>query len=168
MATGKTAPLLAFPLESVAVLADRSEDEIASIRSGLECLGGAYQLRDDLIDLLGEKGRGMAGADLVEGKATLPVLLSTRRLTIHCGVKSRCIPERPRRAGGEVSRRHRRPIGQIRSFDDVCEMVDGLVSDGTSDSSGRPSVGLLSSENGFRKLLVPVQRQGKDVRVAVG
>ena len=56
MATGKTAPLLSFP--QVGCSRGRTEQELAAIRSGLECLGGAYQLRDDLIDLLGEKGRG--------------------------------------------------------------------------------------------------------------
>ena len=118
MATGKTAPLLAFPLESVAVLADRSEDEIASIRSGLECLGGAYQLRDDLIDLLGEKGRGMAGADLVEGRQPYRSCFYTQA-TRHCGVKSRCISRvtEPREARAEDFAAQL--VGH-QVFDDVC------------------------------------------------
>ena len=45
MATGKTAPLLAFPLEAVCYVAGRSSAECAAIRSGLEALGGAYQAR---------------------------------------------------------------------------------------------------------------------------
>ena len=168
MATGKTAPLLAFPLESVAVLADRSEDEIASIRSGLECLGGAYQLRDDLIDLLGEKGRGMAGADLVEGKATLPVLLlyaqadQALRSEIEMYIQSdRAVREA--RAEDFAAQ-----LVSHQVFDDVCEMVDGLVQMGHQTLQGAPPSVCFLVRMVFSKLLVPVQRQGKDVRVAVG
>jgi len=37
-------------------------------------LGLAFQVRDDLLDALGLKGRGAAGADLREGKPTWPML----------------------------------------------------------------------------------------------
>jgi geranylgeranyl pyrophosphate synthase len=41
-------------------------------------IGLAFQIRDDLLDLLGTKGRGDAGADLREGKPTWPVLVALR------------------------------------------------------------------------------------------
>ena len=90
MATGKTAPLLAFPLESVAVLADRSEDEIASIRSGLSAsVGRISYVTTSLICWV---RRAEEWQELTSSKVRQPSrsCFSTRRQTRHCGVKSRC------------------------------------------------------------------------------
>lgn len=49
----------------------------AAFAAGKE-IGLAFQIRDDLLDLLGTKGRADAGADLREGKPTWPVLAAMR------------------------------------------------------------------------------------------
>ena len=168
MATGKTAPLLSFPLESAALLAGRTEQELAAIRSGLECLGGAYQLRDDLIDLLGEKGRGEAGADLIEGKATLPVLLyyaqadHASRVEMTTYIQS----DRDNRAAFAAEFADRLVHHQV--FDEVCEMVEGLVQMGHQTLQGAPPSVCFLVRMVFSQLLTPIQRQTEDKRVAVG
>ena len=168
MATGKTAPLLAFPLESVAVLASRTEAEIEAIRAGLECLGGAYQLRDDLIDLIGEKGRGSAGADFVEGKATLPLLMFyaksepfTRKQVEEFITAT--VEERTKSAEAWAGR-----LVADSSFDEVIEMTEGLVTMGHTTLGGAPRAVALLVRMVFDKLLVPVQRPAAVHQVAVG
>jgi geranylgeranyl pyrophosphate synthase len=39
-----------------------------------ERIGLAFQIRDDLLDFIGTKGRGQGGADIREGKPSWPVL----------------------------------------------------------------------------------------------
>lgn len=74
IARDKTGPLLALPLEAAAILAGLGEAAVAAMRSGGLELGAAYQLADDVADLLDLKDRGESGADLREGKLTWPVL----------------------------------------------------------------------------------------------
>ena len=168
MATGKTAPLLAFPLESVAVLASRSESEIQAIRGALECLGGAYQLRDDLIDLLGEKGRGCAGADFIEGKATLPLLMyyakgePLARKQVEEFIQAP-VELRTRDAEAWASR-----LVHDSCFDDVVELTEGLVKMGYSTLGGAPAAVSILVRMVFDKLLTPVQRPTAVHQVAAG
>jgi geranylgeranyl pyrophosphate synthase len=75
----KTSPLFACAL--VGGLLILGHDEPARLRGGhalADGLGVAFQVRDDLLDLVGTKGRGSAGADLREGKLTWPVLAAMR------------------------------------------------------------------------------------------
>ena len=74
IARDKTGPLLALPLESAAVLAGLEGEAVAAIREGGLLLGTAYQIADDIADLLDGKQRGEPGADLREGKLTWPLL----------------------------------------------------------------------------------------------
>ena len=74
IARDKTGPLMALPIEGAAVLAGVDEAAVAAIREGGLLLGTAYQLADDVLDLLDRKQRGQAGADLREGKLTWPLL----------------------------------------------------------------------------------------------
>lgn len=158
MAAGKTAPLLAFPLEAVCAVAGRSQRECAAIRSGLECLGGAYQLRDDLIDLLGEKGRGDGGADLIEGKATLPVVVYYRdgsteqRLKLQTFLKA-SRKEREDQAGFWVDE-----LLSSHAFDEVRETVDGLMEIGFKYLEEAPVEVSILCKRLFGKLISPVER----------
>lgn len=74
IARDKTGPLLALPLEGAAIAAGLSERQITAVRNGGLLLGTAYQLADDVADLLDCKQRGEPGADLREGKLTWPML----------------------------------------------------------------------------------------------
>jgi geranylgeranyl pyrophosphate synthase len=74
IAADKTGPLLALPLESAAIVAGLPEAQIDAVRTGGTLLGTAYQLADDVADLLDCKQRGEPGADLREGKLTWPML----------------------------------------------------------------------------------------------
>ncbi len=74
----KTGPLFSACFVGAVRLLRRGLDaERAAVRLGKE-IGLAFQIRDDLLDLLGTKGRGDAGADLREGKPTWPVLVALR------------------------------------------------------------------------------------------
>jgi geranylgeranyl pyrophosphate synthase len=73
---GKTGPLFGACLAGAALLLQLPIAQVrAAERLGAD-VGLAFQIRDDLLDLLGRKGRGDAGADLREGKPTWPVLLA--------------------------------------------------------------------------------------------
>jgi geranylgeranyl pyrophosphate synthase len=74
IAGDKTGPLLALPLESAAIVAGLPDVQIDAVRTGGLLLGAAYQLADDVADLLDCKQRGEPGADLREGKLTWPML----------------------------------------------------------------------------------------------
>ena len=93
----------------------------------------------------------MAGRDLVEGKATLPVLLVAQadqalRSEIEMYIQSdRAVREA--RAEDFAAQ-----LVSHQVFDDVCEMVDGS-SDGASDSEEPRR--FVPSENGFFKALGP-------------
>ncbi len=71
---GKTAGLFAMPLEGAAIVAGRSDAEIAAIAEVGDTMGLLFQVQDDLLDLVGDKGRGQVGADIAEGKPSLPVV----------------------------------------------------------------------------------------------
>ena len=74
----KTGPLFsACFVGAVRLLRRGPAAEKAAFELGRE-IGLAFQIRDDLLDLLGTKGRGDAGADLREGKPTWPVLVALR------------------------------------------------------------------------------------------
>jgi octaprenyl-diphosphate synthase len=74
--TGKTAALAAAATKGAAMLSGANEDVIHALETfGLE-YGRAFQIRDDLLDLMGDEatiGKPIGG-DLREGKATLPLL----------------------------------------------------------------------------------------------
>ena len=71
---GKTAGLFALPLEGAAVCAGLSPEETATLAAAGDTLGLLFQVQDDLLDLIGEKGRDQVGTDIAEGKPSLPVV----------------------------------------------------------------------------------------------
>ena len=77
----KTAALFAAAAEVGGILAERSFQEQAALRSYGKNLGLAFQLVDDALDYSGEQAKlgKSVGDDFREGKITLPVVLSYRR-----------------------------------------------------------------------------------------
>jgi octaprenyl-diphosphate synthase len=72
----KTASLIAASCEMGAVLGNGSDCEIKALKEFGSSVGIAFQIKDDLIDLLGEReiiGKP-AGRDLDKGKLTLPII----------------------------------------------------------------------------------------------
>lgn len=79
---GKTAHYLTIPMIGAALLSE-NEKLIPRLVEFGSCLGLAFQITDDLLDLTEGKGRGETGRDIKEGKRTLMV--------IHC--LSKCTKE---------------------------------------------------------------------------
>ena len=73
VARRKTGPLLALPVEA-AILASPAVDlALETVRSAMDCLGAAYQIQDDVLDLLGAKEGRRTGSDLEAGRPSAPV-----------------------------------------------------------------------------------------------
>ncbi len=77
----KTAALFSAAAEVGGIIAERSPQERATLRSYGSNLGLAFQLIDDALDYSGEQAKlgKSVGDDFREGKITLPVVLSFRR-----------------------------------------------------------------------------------------
>ncbi len=78
---GKTAALFALPLEGAALIAGHGVAAAATLGQAGETLGLLFQVQDDLLDLIGEKGRHIVGSDLAEGKPSLPVVFGLEMAT---------------------------------------------------------------------------------------
>lgn len=73
--SGKTASLMATACHIGALLSGVSDEKIQHLRSFGESFGMIFQLRDDILDLIGaEEILGKQGQDLIEGIYTLPVI----------------------------------------------------------------------------------------------
>ena len=73
---GKTAALFAAATEVGGVIAGRSDEEVAALRTYGDALGIAFQMADDLLDLDGDAavtGKNV-GDDFRERKLTLPII----------------------------------------------------------------------------------------------
>lgn len=81
----KTAVLMQAACESGAILADSSEDVISFVSNYGKNMGIAFQIADDILDytaqthILGKK----VGADLREGKLTLPIIYTLQKASEH-------------------------------------------------------------------------------------
>lgn len=73
MARGKTAALFAACFGIGAVVAG-APDKVGGAMDLGEKIGLLFQVQDDYLDLVGEKGRDRRGSDLAEGKLSFPVL----------------------------------------------------------------------------------------------
>ncbi|WP_316015812.1 polyprenyl synthetase family protein [Roseobacter sp. HKCCA0434] len=71
---GKTAALFAAASEVGGLVAGASDADVAALRRYGDALGIAFQIADDLLDLVGEDIGKNTGDDLREGKLTLPVI----------------------------------------------------------------------------------------------
>lgn len=73
--SGKTASLMATACHIGALLAGVPNEKIQHLKSFGESFGMIFQLRDDILDLIGaEEILGKQGQDLIEGIYTLPVI----------------------------------------------------------------------------------------------
>ena len=78
-AEGKTGALFSLPVVGSALLAARSQQEVTELNRVFGHLGVLFQIQDDVIDLLGEKGRKELGSDIREGKITALVVEQVKR-----------------------------------------------------------------------------------------
>lgn len=76
MARGKTGSLFGLCLRAGAVAAGQPEAFAQAAARYGEGLGLLFQVQDDLVDLVGDKGRAQRGSDLKEGKLSFPVVLA--------------------------------------------------------------------------------------------
>ena len=76
---GKTAALFAAATEVGALVAGAPEEQIDALRTYGDALGIAFQIADDLLDLIGTDIGKNNGDDLREGKLTLPVIRAIAR-----------------------------------------------------------------------------------------
>ncbi|MCB9729225.1 MAG: polyprenyl synthetase family protein [Deltaproteobacteria bacterium] len=74
MARGKTGALFGACFRAGAVAAGLGAAEIDGAAEHGEALGLVFQVQDDYLDLVGDKGRGQRGSDLAEGKLSFPVV----------------------------------------------------------------------------------------------
>lgn len=79
----KTAPLFGVCLQGSALVLGLPAAAQAQAQLAASSLGLAFQVRDDLLDVAGNKGRGHAGADLREGKVTVPALFASQVAPAH-------------------------------------------------------------------------------------
>lgn len=80
MVREKTGALISAGLRGSGIIADVDSDTMQRIREFGRTIGPAFQIRDDVIDLVGEKGRKQRGNDIREGKRSLIVVTSLQRL----------------------------------------------------------------------------------------
>ena len=68
MVRGKTAALFALPILGAAALSPSAGAAPEALAEAFVPLGELFQMQDDVLDLWGNKGRGVIGSDLYEGK----------------------------------------------------------------------------------------------------
>ena len=84
----KTAALIIAALEAGAILGNGSRKEIASLRRYGHHIGMAFQIKDDILDRIGDKNKlGKRGSDTLNQKLTFPALYgldhSAKKLKSH-------------------------------------------------------------------------------------
>ncbi len=93
MVEKKTGALLAAALKGAGVIAEVDETTMERIERFGRQIGPAFQIRDDIIDIVGEKGR-TRGNDIREGKRSLIVVKALDRLSADDGDELRTILDR--------------------------------------------------------------------------
>ena len=76
MAEGKSGALFALPVQTACDLAGLNDVVNDAVERALSLYGVAYQIKDDLLDILGGKEGRPAGTDLAPGKANALVALA--------------------------------------------------------------------------------------------
>ena len=82
MCSYKTGTLARMAARMAAVLAAADDDTVEKMGKFAESVGVAFQIQDDVLDLVGEqfaKGKGGLGMDITEGKLTLIVIHTFRK-----------------------------------------------------------------------------------------
>ncbi|MFB6207719.1 MAG: polyprenyl synthetase family protein [Candidatus Nanohaloarchaea archaeon] len=114
MVKKKTGSLLGASLQAAVVISGQ-QNLSEPVREISEDLGPAFQIRDDVIDLVGEKGRKKEGNDIREGKRSLVVVKALERL--ENGEELVKILDRKRDATTEED--VRKAIGMMESVDAI-------------------------------------------------
>lgn len=102
VAAAKTGPLLALPIEGALLLAGSTLAQREAARAGAADFGVAFQILDDVADLVGRKQRLERGADLREGKLTWPMLIFLEDADAEIGDRFRAFLRGPRAARSDV------------------------------------------------------------------
>ncbi|MEL6342612.1 MAG: polyprenyl synthetase family protein [Myxococcota bacterium] len=76
---GKTGGLFALPVQGAALLTGGQPELAEQLGDAFLPLGVLFQLQDDVLDLYGDKGRELPGADLREGKVSALVIAHLER-----------------------------------------------------------------------------------------
>jgi hydroxymethylglutaryl-CoA reductase len=70
----KTSGLFALPIAGAAALCGQSPQIVQGLQEAARHMGVLFQIQDDVLDLYGDKGRGMRGNDIREGKRSIMVV----------------------------------------------------------------------------------------------
>jgi geranylgeranyl pyrophosphate synthase len=81
MARAKTGALFRAAWSLGALASVRDAEAVEGLAAHGDDLGLFFQLQDDLLDLLGDKGRGASATDLAEGKISFPVAWAAEHAT---------------------------------------------------------------------------------------
>ncbi len=74
MVEGKTSGLFALPISGAAELCGAEPAVVAGLEEAARHMGVLFQIQDDTLDLFGDKGRELVGADIAEGKRSALVV----------------------------------------------------------------------------------------------
>lgn len=96
MARCKTGALFAACLRAGAEAAGADADLVASAARYGDDAGLMFQVQDDYLDLVGNKGRGRRGSDLMEGKLSFPIVWALERVSSAATSPIRELLARPR------------------------------------------------------------------------
>jgi geranylgeranyl diphosphate synthase type I len=84
MCAYKTGTLARIAAKLAAILSGAEDEIIKKLGRFAEAIGVAFQIQDDILDLVGEdfaKGKGAKGMDITEGKRTLMVIHTLQKAT---------------------------------------------------------------------------------------
>jgi geranylgeranyl pyrophosphate synthase len=85
MCAYKTGTLARMSARIAAVLSGADEKLVEKLGQLAECIGVAFQMQDDILDLIGEefaKGKGCVGGDISEGKRSLLVIYTLQKANV--------------------------------------------------------------------------------------
>src|SRR5690606_9039080 len=74
MVEGKTSGLFALPMAGAAELCGAAPELVEGLAEAARHMGVLFQIQDDTLDLYGDKGRELRGADIAEGKRSALVV----------------------------------------------------------------------------------------------
>jgi geranylgeranyl pyrophosphate synthase len=100
MARGKTGALFGACMEGAAMC--QGVRDTASFKAWGEQIGLLFQVQDDYLDLVGDKGRERAGSDLAEGKISYPVAWTVSHAPSTISTRLETIVRTPRRATSDA------------------------------------------------------------------
>ncbi len=145
-ALGKSGPFFSLPIEAAALTAGREPTRARAIGDAILNLGALFQIRDDILDLFGDKGRGQKGNDLREGKVSALIVTHLERTPEDREALTELLErDRENTTEDDVAQWSER-FKASRALDDACRWARYLV-DNLKDSAE------LAVEPGLRALV---------------